>query len=74
MGQGCGDQWWGCLPTSIQPQFPNRDNEGWHKNDCNIGDETLAVCHPPHLNPMPFFKKFIMMIFTVLEWIGGVSF
>ncbi|CAM6014262.1 unnamed protein product [Sphagnum balticum] len=31
----------GCLPTSIQPQFPDRDNEGFHSNDSSIGDETL---------------------------------
>jgi hypothetical protein len=31
----------GCLPTSIQPQFPDRDNEGFHNNDSSIGDETL---------------------------------
>lgn len=36
----------GCLPTSIQPQFPDRDNEGFHNNDSSIGDETLPVCHP----------------------------
>jgi hypothetical protein len=40
----------GCLPTSIQPQFPHRDNEGFHNNDSSIGDETLPVCHPPDLN------------------------